>query len=353
MEDYLFLTTGTNSLNLLPSWHEEKAKIVSGRKISPEGFVSGAAVCMIPDMLAEPNQLKVGDKINLPLLCSCYKDMASSLGRIPYDFSLLNAGGEFYEPFWEQEYEIVGIYNAGGDFTHDIVDDMLIIPAKSVQANDDKNIACYEPMSKNTVSFQIPNGSITEFDTALKHAVKEAENLAVSYDDRGYSEIIQSLEASRSIAFLLLVAGILAALAIVALLLYFFVVKERRRTAIERSLRMSKRQCRVSILARVMVLTVIAASLGSLCGGMTLEKTQETNVELESTDIDQYTYDTRYSLWAKNRELAEKVEIEVETPKTLGFAIPVALLVLIWVLATALLEKNLRIDPIYLLGSKE
>ena len=148
-------------------------------------------------------------------------------------------------------------------------------------------------------------------------------------------------------------AGILAALAIVALLLYFFVVKERRRTAIERSLRMSKRQCRVSILARVMVLTVIAASLGSLCGGMTLEKTQETNVELESTDIDQYTYDTRYSLWAKNRELAEKVEIEVETPKTLGFAIPVALLVLIWVLATALLEKNLRIDPIYLLGSKE
>lgn len=353
LEDSLFLTTATNSLNLLPSWHEEKAQVVSGRAITPDEFADGAAVCMVPDKLATPNQLDIGDKINLPLLCSVYKDMSVSLGRLPFDFSLLNADGEFYEPFWEQEYEIVGIYNAGRDSTHDLVDDMFIIPAKSVRASDSSNIAWYEPMCKNTASFQIPNGSITEFDTAFKHAVKEAESLDVSYDDRGYSEIIQSLEASRSIAFLLLAAGILAALAIIALLLYFFVVKERKRTAIERSLGMSKRQCRISILAGVMLLTVIAASLGSLGGVILLEKTQEAAAETESVEVNQYTYDTRYSMWAKGRELAENTEIEVETPTAVYFAVPAAVVLLVLAISWVLMARSFRIDPIYLLSTKD
>ena len=57
----------------------------------------------------------------------------------------------------------------------------------------------------------------------------------------------------------------LAALAILALL-YFFVVKEKKRTAVERSLGMSKRQCRVSLLAGLMILTIIAAGVGAQLG---------------------------------------------------------------------------------------
>ncbi|WP_322176535.1 ABC transporter permease [Acutalibacter caecimuris] len=355
MEDYLFLTTGTNSLNLLPSWHEEKAKVVAGRKISAEEFAAGATVCMVPDMLAGPNQLEVGDKISLPLLCVCYKDMGSSLGRVPYDFSLLNAEGELYELFWEQAYEIVGIYNAGGDFTHDMVDDMLIIPAKSVQASDNENIACYEPMSKNTVSFQIPNGSIAEFDTALKCVVKETENLAISYDDRGYAEIIQSLEASRSIAFLLLAAGVLAALAIIALLLYFFVVKERKRTAIERSLGMSKRQCRVSLLAGLLVLTIAATGIGSIGGVLALDQVQGAEAKGETVEQanSRFTYDTRYSMWAEGRELAENVEIEVAAPVAVYFAVPLGVFLLVLVLSQVLLYRSFQIDPIHLLSTKD
>ena len=60
---------------------------------------------------------------------------------------------------------------------------------------------------------------------------------------------MKPLRVSRDMSQLLLVGGVLAALAILALLLYFFVVKEKKRTAIERSLGMSKRQCRVSLLA--------------------------------------------------------------------------------------------------------
>lgn len=158
------------------------------------------------------------------------------------------------EPFWEQTYKVVGIYR-DDMFETGLRTDALLIPTKSVQA------------------------------------------------------------ISRDMSQLLLAGGVLAALAILALLLYFFVAKEKKRTAIERS--MSKCQCRVSLLAGLMILTIIAASLGSLCGGLVLDKMveftafqRETAEELGS----QYMFDTHYSPWAADRLLAEDTVIEVDMP---------------------------------------
>lgn len=354
IEDELYMTVATNSMNLLPTWHEENMVIASGREISTEEFAEGAMVCLVPDKLANRNRLSVGDKIDLPLLCSYYGDLSNIDGVAPADLSLLNANGEYYEPFWEQEYEIVGIYTRYGSYM-EVGEDMFIIPAKSVQASDENNIAWFEPMSKATVSFEIPNGNITEFNNALLKAVPEAENLDITYDDRGYSEIMKSLDNSRGMALLLLLVGIMAALCIVALLLYFFVAKEKKRTAIERSLGMSKRQCRVSLLAGLMILTIVAAGIGSLCGAVVLDKVQETTAKTEIVDNleSQYTYDTRYSPWAKNRELAENTDIEVETPVTLYFITPMMICCLVLIGALLLMRYSFSIDPIYMLSSKE
>ncbi len=270
-----FCALGTNSLELLPSWHKKTIVLSDGREITPEELESGQ--------------------------------------------------------------------------------DTLITPAKSVTASDDNNIAYYTPMTSFTASFQIPNGTIQQFDAALKEHVPEAGRLNITYDDRGYSEIRKSLDNSRAMALLLLLAGIMAALSIVALLLYFFVVKEKKRTAIERSLGMTKSQCRVSLLAGLIILTVFSACAGSVCGTLALDKVREPQVTASTTEERDslYSYDTRYSTWAAGRELAEKTEIDVEVPVYVSYTIPLCISLLVLVLALMLMTAGFRTDPIYLLSTRE
>lgn len=240
---YMFTTVGTNGLELLPRWHKGDMVLRSGREISPEEFETGALVCMLPRKMADINQLAVGGKIKLSMLCTINRDLSSRGGWPPNEMSTLDADGNFYQPFWEAEYEIVGTFDLyGNSYEREIMEDTLIIPAKSVQASDEDCMTWVGPMANGTTSFQIPNGSIQAFDEALRRQVPEAERLNITYDDRGYSEIRSSLDNSRSMARLLLMAGVMAALSILALLLYFFVVREKKRTAVERSLGMTKAQ---------------------------------------------------------------------------------------------------------------
>ena len=121
---------------------------------------------MIPSSLAKVNGLRVGDVIDLSFLCALYRNDAAfnRKGWIPNDLNTLyNAQGEPFQPFWEQTYEIVGIYS-DGMFDAGLWADALLVPAKSVEASDENNIAYFEPMTPGAASFQLPNGSIDEFD---------------------------------------------------------------------------------------------------------------------------------------------------------------------------------------------
>ena len=237
---------------------------------------------------------------------------------------------------------------------------MFIIPINSVGASWDNNIAGWYPPSKLQATFQIPNGTIQEFDEALRENVPEAANLQITYDDRGYTEVMKSLNDSRDMAYLLLLGGILAALAIIALLLYFFVVKEKKRTAIERSLGMSKKQCRVSLLGGLAVLTAASVIVGTVLGTAALslvrEEPKSASVAAEPgpEELDaQYKFSTKFSLWAKGRELAEDAEIEAEAPVTVYLIAPLGLCLLIGLLAWLLLQRSFGTDPIYLLSTRE
>lgn len=359
-EDYAFAAMPVNSLKVLTPWHKKLTELADGREITKEEFESGSAVCMIPNSLAKVNGLKVGDMIDLSFLCALYRHDADIeiKAYIPSDVNLLyNAQGEPFQPFWEQTYEVVGIY---GDemFEAGLWADALLIPAKSVKDSDENNIAFFEPMTPEAASFQIPNGTIDEFDAGFREAHPELlEHLTITYDDQGYTEIMKPLRTSRDMSQLMLAGGVLAALAILALLLYFFVAKEKKRTAIERSLGMSKRQCRVSLLAGLMILTIIAAGVGSLCGGLILDKMEEfttiqggeTAEELDS----QYAFNVHYSLWAADRLEAEETVIEVDAPTAVYAIVPVGMCLLVWALSLALMARSFRIDPIYLLSTKD
>ncbi len=383
-----------SSLQMLPVFQEHSAYLYDGREISREEYDTGALVCLVPEDTLQKNGWQIGDKLSLPLLCSLYGPNARMITIPPredrpihlsvnYGFSPIKADGSVYEPFWSAEYEIVGTYGliqSGMLYTDgEIYPDTILIPKNSVRASDADNIAYYNYLDGKTATFQIENGTIDEFDAALHAALPEAENLIITYNDNGYTEIMESLQSTRSSALLLFAVGLLAAVAILLLLLYFFVVKEKKRTAIERSLGMSRRQCRVSLLAGILALTVLASGLGTVGAAVSLElfHRQEQTVSEESTaeestieestieesttgestteekvSLSEDEYNPKYSLWAKADSTRQQLEVTAQTPAFVFVLVPLALVLLVFVLSLLLVNRNLKIEPIYLLSGK-
>ena len=357
LQYYLTPVVPTNDLELLPSFHSGKAKIARGRTISEEEFETGAKVCLIPEVLFSqlPQIYYVGKEISLPLFCSLYNYEAgkqtytkSSYRTTDFQrrYSLLNAEGSAYSPFSNDTYTVIGTYSmeveyqASGDA--ELMLDCVVIPAKSVTASDENNIAYYGPMNAKTTSFRIPNGTIEEFDKKLHEAVPEAAELTITYYDNGYTEIMGDLNRSRNTAALLLFAGAGATVSVVVLLLYFFVVKQKKRTAIERSLGMTKHQCKVSLLAGLLVLALLAVCVGTALGGAAV-------LHSDSGKAEESAYLTTFSDWT---DVTVRAEEEAAVPPALFLAVPTAVWLLTLCLGLLLLRRNLRIEPIYLLSGK-
>ena len=220
-------------------------------------------------------------------------------------------------------------------------------------------------MSATSTTFQIPNGTIDEFCQKLYAAVPCALNLDIRFDDSGYSQVRQSLDKAQLNAVLLFADGLGASVAIVVLLLYFFVIKEKKRTAIERSLGQSKRQCRISIISGLMVLAVIGTALGSAGGALLLHREDVHPTEPETVtahtvfgdeEVASFAgFDIRYSQWAKAQASEDDIELDESTAmvqQALLVAAPVILLVLIWMLGVVLVNRNLGIEPILLLSTR-
>lgn len=349
----------TESLELLPAYHEAEASIVNGREITEEEFQNGEAVCLITSDFAQLNELTVGDTISLPLYFANYRTEPSFLfgykgGAL--SFSLLNAQGEFYPVFWEADYKIVGTYRYSGVQGGGVLGgtemarDMVIIPSKSVKASDENNIVDFGPMLDTTTSFQIPNGSIAKFQAAFNKAVPQSSLLKITYDDNGYEQISSDLKSTRNIAILLGTIGLFSTLAILMLLQYFFVIKQKKRTAIERSLGMSRRQCRVSLISGIMVLTVLATIAGSLGSSALMERM--TTIE----ETNQIGYSTMFSNWAQEETdlgFIDKIDADIPVKSWyLNLAAPILLLSFMLISSIILVNRNLDIEPIMLLSTK-
>lgn len=377
-ERHTFATLAINSMEALPSKHSKKMISFDGRDITDEEFAQGANVCVVSKDFAQHNKLYVGDKLPLKLKYALYNYTRSSSNYIlggEYlnmigGYSTLDTNGQPFKPFWEDEYEIVGIYNhldgeGQANIDCELSKDTIIIPKASVRASDENNIAYYGPMDAKFNTFEIANGTIDEFSQKLYAAVPGALELDIKFDDSGYSQVRQSLDKARLNAVLLFAAGLGASIAIVALLLYFFVIKEKKRTAIERSLGVSRRQCRVSIISGLMVLAVVGTALGSAGGALLLHwddihpKEKETvTVHTVFGDEEAPSYagfDVRYSQWAKAEASEDDIQLDGSAraaQMTLLAAAPLVMLALIWLLGVALVNRNMDVEPILLLSTR-
>ena len=345
------------SLDLLPSFHENTVFLSAGREITDAEFADGAAVCMVSAEFARSAGLAVGDRVPLSLYLANKAESPQwefgfqvqwRDGRSP---GLLKAAGEPYSVFFEQAYEIVGLYDtfrlAGSkNGTGEIARNMFIVPTASVTAPDAENIGAFGAMNRYTTSFQIPNGTIDEYRTAYEQNVPESvrTHLQLTFDDNGYSEVVGGLENLRTAAIILFAAGLLSALAILVLLLYFFIVKQKKRTAIERSLGMSKNQCRVSLVSGVVVLSAVAVILGTVASTVLFDKVQT----LDLTGQNEHTFSTEYSLWARDENAVETED--AENTGVLEVVIPAAMTVLTAGLSVILVNRSLKYELIEMLN---
>ena len=312
-------------------------------------------MCLISADFANLNGLHVGDTLPLALLYANYQSSPASVfsfaGEARDISSLIDVNGEPYTPFWQQDYEIVGLYRTINAYeltskTAEMGYDMAIIPAASVGASAENNIAGYGVMTAANTSFQIQNGTIDDYMAAYNRTVpaEVRENLEIAFDDNGYSQIIGGLLNMRYVAIILFAAGLLSALAILVLLLYFFIVKQKKRTAIERSLGMSKNQCRVSLVSGVVVLSAVAVILGTVCSSMLFDKVQT----LDLTGQNEHTFSTEYSLWARDENAVETED--AENTGVLEVVIPAAMILLTAGLSVILVNRSLKYELIEMLN---
>jgi hypothetical protein len=194
--------------------------------------------------------------------------------------------------------------------------------------------------------------------------VPDASRLDIYYDDMGYARSVENLSDAKKTAALLFAVGMLAASAIIALLLYFFVVIEKKRTAVERSLGMTKGQCR----AGLMILSLAATAIGSAGAGVLLDRVDAYSMEqaqAQSAKIEEgkvvdwnlggiYNFSAKYSPWAMWDVQGNKAKLQgIEAPAGVFVAAPLALDLLILLLGLVLIGRSLRIEPILLLNAKE
>ncbi len=341
--------TATNSTKLLIPFYNGAAYVQEGSDISEDQYRNGDLVCLVSSSFARMNNLSVGDKIKLPLYYANYR---SSAGRaygqseMWFGFNLLNAKGDVYPIFFEEEYTIVGLYlSIGGNSSgYTMAKNEVIIPTKSIKASDKDNIVAYGPMMGYTTSFQIPNGTMEEYMEAFQKL--GIDELKVTLYDKGYSKLKAGLDNIKNMSVILCAAGVIATLLILAFFCNLFITKQKKRTAIERSLGMSKWKCTQSMISGLLLIVLIGSLIGSMTGFL-LTKVAASLISGRTA------YDTTYTMGSGSNSLGEEMGIGYTAPLFTFSAITgVVIILLALVISLLVVRNNLRCEPLELLSER-
>lgn len=354
--EYMYHTvpvTPTNDLNLMMPFHEGDAYLAEGSGFSKEDYLEGNKVCLVSGTFARRNDIKVHDTISLPLRYANYSRPAGIGMWIAFGegFGYLNAKGTEYQTFEDGEYDIIGIYEItpgaaeGGDYA--LHENEIIIPMASVKNSDRNNIASFGPMRDYTTSFEIQNGTIDEFMTLWNQVGNK--DLEISFHDGGYSKLESGLLNIRKMSFILLGVGTFTAILILLFFSYMLITKQKYRTAIERSMGMSKKQCAVSLLTGIMLLSTIGSFAGSISGFLLTSQAVEKMEDVQR-------FDDTFSIGSLDYEDEADEEVITTTPNSdVGSSILIgfAMIVLTFVISAWNIRKNLKEEPLKLLSSRE
>lgn len=344
--------TPVSDLNLILPFYRGDAWLIEGKAFEEADYEEERKVCLISRYFAQNNGLKVGDDLKLSLVLASYRGTTSSDVSHLYgaDYSFLNAEGKAYEPFEEDDYEVIGIYDwspgSSRESDYALGRNEVLIPAGAITGDPEDNIAAYGPMRAANTSFCIPNGSMKDYQELWEeHGVDGVE---LRFYDRGYTELQESLTGLRRISITLLAAGIVTVLLVLVFFCHLLITRQCRRTAIERSMGMGAKSCIISLLTGLLLLCAAGCILGSMAG---YRLTEETVGRMETGGH----YSTRYSKGAIAVEGNEPEEIAVDAPVNGAVAAVSGIGVLTGavLLSFFMIYGNLKKEPLALLGGKE
>jgi len=353
---HTFPVIPTNKTELLMAFYHGKAHICEGRDITEEEYEKGEKVCIIPQNFAKENKFKIGDKLNIQMYFADYERSASKTyipgGGLVLNFGLLNAEGEVYPVFDKGDYEIVGLYyNTVKEVTEPTGYEMgynaVVIPMKSVKNSDKDNIVGYGPMKGYNTSFQIPNGTTKEYLEKFK--ALGINNLEVEFYDGGYEKLSSGMRNLKTVAIILVVVSIATTLAVLFFIIFMLISKQKKRTAIERSLGMSKKECTLSMIYGIILIVSIGAILGSFAG-IKITGTIMSN----SIDKETELYSTEFSNWVNNSDkMAEISETNVSANPLTSIFLCIAVIIVSFVLSLIFIKNNLNAEPLELFSRTE
>lgn len=335
-----------DATHLIMEFHQNTATLYRGRDITQEEYDTGAKVCLVSHYLMLQNGWSIGDMIPLRLVGAYYRDSAN--GNV-YG-TLLDANGKLFEPFYEEEYTIVGAYDSTtkAETAYDLSLTSIIIPNKSVPAGLDRNhISGGGPMQGSNTVFEIPNGTIDQFMAAFSAA--GVENLKVQFYDNGYSELKAGLDNLSAVAWVLFASGLAVFLAVAFFFAYSLISRNARRFALERALGASRRQCVLSAVSAFLLVGAVSAALGA-AGSYWVSRGLFAAAMGERAE----RFDTAYSVWVNATDAVVVPEWLTQAsvspwPLVLGGLAAVLLLAAI---AVAFAKKATSREPMALLQNE-
>lgn len=346
----------TNGTQLLLPFYNSTAAIAAGEDITPEEYAGGERVCLISENFAKMNNIAVGDTLRLPLYCANYESAPiygfyevapDSIATVPIQWFIgppLNADGKPYPVFSDHEYVVKGIYSntRSNNAAQDMGGNTVVIPAASVRESDADNIIAYGPMTDATTSFQIPNGSI---ETFMENYLKQGNDvLDFTFYDHGYTQLHRGLENMKRISLLFLAIGAAMSLALVFFFCHVFISKNKMRTAIERMLGYTKKQCAASLLSGFLLVAALAVTIGCVAG---IAAEGQITKRLTSQDY----YDISYTIGPLGRDGVELEENAVSVLYSPAAAL--ALLLVTGLISSAFIRGNVKEEPLRLLGGRK
>ncbi len=344
--------TPVTDLNLLMSFYNGDAYVIEGREFEQADYEEGRKVCMVSRYFARNNDLKIGGRLPLSMVLASYQ--SSSAVDVDYmfspDYGLLNAEGKAYEPFEEEAYTIIGIYDCspGSSETSDYAlgENEVLIPAGAVEGSYEQNIAAYGPVKASNTSFRIPNGTIEKYQELWEE--QGVEGLEIQFYDKGYTQLKENINSIRRISIVLLLAGMVMAVLVLVFFCHLFITKQGKRTAIERSIGMSKRQCIVSLLTGILLLAAAGSLAGSAAG---CRLTGEVVSRMEAGGH----YDTRYSngIMSVEGNHEETIVLDASADKVVTAASGGGLFIMAFLISFGMTIGNLKKEPLKLLERRE
>lgn len=251
----------TNSVENIIDFHQKEAFLVEGEVFSEEDYKNGGKKCLITSTLANDNNLKIGDKISIEIYMG---GEGSGFGSIALK----------YQPFFPEyrdnylgkmEYEIIGIYHEGSynyDLEHikNLSDQTILIPETSIQSSIDKGIYTWSEYEYTTVKIKLDS-----IDELLEEVSQFRYNTLEIYD-QGYGQVAGSIEQFTTIAKLLFATSGICSILILLLYVFLEYLKRKDDIKIMYGLGIEKQKVQATLLMSVLLITVIASSIGAFTG---------------------------------------------------------------------------------------